>query len=130
MRWMRAAAGALILAAGCVEPAPVEVDGREIRTLIGEIRSDGTRAEAARKWLLELAARSREARQLVFREADRQRRTASLREEECRRGELELLSRGRALSIADQERASALAAERARSGRARGAMEALIGALP
>ncbi len=96
---LRTSSALALLLAGCSEPAPVEVDGDQIRALVAEV-ARGT-ADAERE-LSSLAARSPDAKSLAFRETDRALRTARMRLDEARETERELS--GRALTQAEQER--------------------------
>ncbi len=117
----RAAVGAALalLAAGCGDPPPVEVDGDRIRAMIAEVGARGAGAGRAREGLLELSRRSPEGRALAFRDADRACRAAAQRAREAgeaegaaaaggalderRQGELARLVRARVEAEAERE---------------------------
>lgn len=119
--------GAIGLSLGsCRANVPVEVDGDEIRARIAEAAEGQAESRA---WLLELAARSEDARGLIFREVDRLLRDVRLQEDQARAEEIQMLAAGRPLTSEEQSRLSEVVTSRARLERRRRNLEAIVEAI-
>jgi len=115
----------LIALCACGGPAPVEIDGDQIRALIRDVVDVPSRSTASIEALETLARRSPEARDAVFREVDRSHRAAAVRANAAREEEI-ALSSGGTLDAVAQARLSALVHERASCERSREALRALL----
>ncbi|MBI2933310.1 MAG: hypothetical protein HYY16_16825 [Planctomycetes bacterium] len=104
----------------------MEIDGDLIRASIDEIARGTPRAAQAQEGLLDLAGRAPEARDLVFREADRLYRAADRRAEAARSEELALAGTGEALGERDQSRLAQAVLERVECERRRDALGRLL----